>query len=307
MSTYKFNLNNVVIDSCDAKKVISYLDKKGSVLCNKSYREIVCNAFLNQQKVTANIYSGNSRGNCIQIYMYCASKVCKRKFKLVQEKLKIIEDSSITFLASSTQENCDHSEKIIRQLRGEERKNIAKTVKDSSVDNYRSEAILRSNSDLLKAGHLQNIHPSPVLRKAVSDYNRENDKHKDAFMDLMLKLDSIESVFSVELKKDKFSVMILSEKQITMLKSFIENCKKQNTISRIHFDATGNITASPHKDIKKLLHHILVIGHKFNESDSTNTFVNVGEFITSLHTSDNLEIFLRRFLQLASQQIKKNG
>lgn len=106
---------------------------------------------------------------------------------------------------------------------------------------------------------------------------------------------------------ERFSVSLISREQITTVKKYIEKCKKEKCVSRFHYDATGGILAKPLENMKSIFHHVMVIPFKYSEIDERGSFVNIGELITCLHTSDNQEIFLRKFFQLASKQIKSRG
>lgn len=309
MSKYILNLVDFKVEE-EFLQVLFKFDKDACIGLNKKkYRDLLCNEFLKQYQKTVNIKWGRDSGKSVTVELYCASKTCHLVFKLTQKKENItMTGNNVTMHLKSSDHVCKHEdEKLIRQLRGSARKEVALKVKGASVDVIRGEAIIDANKELLSKGNLQNIYTAPVLRKAASDLRAKNDLSNDPIYDLFLQSNELKCVHSIEFKFVRFNINLLSSEQIEILKGYISSCSKNSQVSRIHYDATGGILAKPHEDIKNLLHHTIVIPAKFSDLDEQGSFLNIGEMISSLHTSDQQEIFLRRFLQLASKQIDSKG
>lgn len=301
-------LSDFTINFNQLQDVFNYNDKKCIGLNKEKYTNIVCENFLTQFKKTVNVKWGNDKGKSIIIDLYCASKECKARFKLSQKKELINNDSQVNFSVKSTEIDCDHkNEKLVRHLKGENRKKIASAVKDKSVETVRNQAIISCDKVALSEGHLQGIHTYPVMRKAASELRNENDKNKDPMYDIFLQANDLKFVHSVEYKHDKFNVTIISSELISIFVKYLTKCNKSAQVSRVHYDATGGILAKPCEGINNLFHHVIVIPMKLNENDQQGTFLNIGEMISSLHTTDQQEIFIRRFIQLASKEIKTKG
>lgn len=296
MVKYTKVIGQLKISSDLLKEIVKFDEEEGVKLRKNKYSNIICEEIVKQFKSTINVDNCDDKTKNINIYFYCASKKCKRRWKLMQLKSNIIKDQDNTFDFFSTHEKCDHSEKLIRQLRGSERINIAKLAKETSVSNVRNEAMLSCDKDSLAKGNLQKIYTKPVIRKAMSEKNCEFDKSLDPIYDIYLTANDLDNVHSLEMKKDKFSITFLSQKQANVCSSYINSCKKNKTVSRFYYDATGGILSNM-ENSKCFFHHIIVIPWKFNDIDKSNSFFNVGELITILHTSDQQEIFLRKFLQ----------
>lgn len=308
MSKYTLTLNNLNLEVESLSDIFKFEDGKCRGLNKEKYRDLFCDIFLQQFEKTVNIKWGRDSGKSITIELYCASKVCKKKFKITQKKDVIKQNETVEMQVKSCVNICNHEkEKLIRQLRGVGRKEAAEQVKATSVDIVRNKAMEHSDVSSLSKGNLQKIYTGPVLRKAASDLSAKNDLSKDPLYDLFLQSNKLKCVHSIEYKLERFNITLLSNEQIEILKGYITTCTRNSQITRIHYDATGGILAKPNDDINNLFHHVLVIASKFNENDDQGSFLNVGEMISSLHTSDQQEIFLKRFLQLASKQINSKG
>lgn len=294
MTDCTINIGKLTISKDMVQETIKFDGDNCVTLIRKKYSNVICDEMLQQFKVTLNVENLYDRRKNIIIYLYCASKECKRRWKLIQLKSCIKKDEDNHFDVLSTHNKCEHSEKLIRQLRGTERKNVAKIAKETSVANVRNEALLSCDKDSLEKGNLQKVYPKPVIRKAMSEKNCELDKNSDPIFSIYLTANDLDNVESIEMKKEKFSITFLSHKQAAVVQSYINDCKKNNVISRLYYDATGGILSNMNS--KSFLHHIIVIPWKFNKIDEESSFFNIGELITILHTSYQQEIFLRRFL-----------
>jgi hypothetical protein len=308
MASFKHILSDLTLSNEQVETIFVY-DAEGCVKLNKeTYKKIIMDELLKQHKTSAYIKNSDDRSRkSIVIDLYCVLKQCERKFKIKCKKDHIKYDEDVKLTMTSTHESCSHDEKFIRQLRGEQRKEIALQAKSTSVYQVRSSAIENSDKKLLESGNLQNIYPKSVIQKAVSEQNCESDKSKDPLYDLFLRANSFKFVYSVEYKYERFSVTILSNKQIQIFEQYLKFCATNKVVSRINFDATGGICASPSEKIAKLFHHTIVIPMKTNEIDRTSSLINIGELISSLHTTHQQEIFLRRFIQMKSMESKKSG
>lgn len=308
MAKFNFNLVDLELSSAQVNDVFLYENSKCVGLNKDKYPKIICDELLRQLEISTNIKWGNDYlRTSIIIDLYCAAKECERKFKIKIKKSQIKINEAQKLQISSTLESCLHSEKFIRQLRGEERKNVAMLAKSSSVNQVRMAAIENANKDLLLRGNLQKIHPKPVIRKAISEQNCESDKSKDHLYDLFLRANDFKYVHSVEYKLERFCITTLSSNQIKIFAMYIRNCEKSNEVSRMCFDATGGICKSPAEIIKKIFHHAIIIAMKANKIDTTNSLINVGELISALHTTHQQEIFLTRFIQMARAELKQEG
>lgn len=307
MSKYLIKLDNLSVKSDQINDIFTFDGDYCNGLNKESYINVICSEILKQFMSTVNVKYGRDKGKIIVIYMYCVLKQCTRAFKIKIEKHTVKKNESANFEVSSTENDCDHREKVIRQLRGNERRMLAEKIKSTSISSFRSDAIIDSDKESLSKGNLQTIYTKPVLRKALSEKKCENDFHSNPLFDLVMQINNFKFVHSVDFKKERFNVILLSSKQISSLKTYLRWCRENNQISRLHFDATGGVLASPDDDISNLFHHIIVFPWKFNKIDNKCSFMNVGEMISALHTSDQQEIFLRRFIQLASKQIKQDG
>lgn len=277
-------------------------------LNRESFQNEICKEFLNQFGVTVNIQWGNDRSRkSIIIDLYCALKSCHRRFKIKILKNDILKGKEVKLKVLSTHHECNHDEQVIRQLRANDRREIASKAAASSVSKVRSEALNESRKELLKKGHLQQVYTEPVIRQAVSELKSKNDTHKNQLHDLLLKSDKMKFVHNIEYKCERFNITILSNDQIRMLACYRRKCKELKVISRMCYDATGGMCVSPNENIKRLFHHTLVISMKFNEIDTKNSLINIGEMVSSLHTTFQQEIFLRRFIELSSAHIKDSG
>lgn len=307
MSKYIILLDNLKIENNQNSEIFSFKNNCCVGLKRDTYISLVCDAFLSQFNKTINVRWGRDKGENIIIYSYCALKSCKKCYKIHVEKISVQIHQDIEFKVSSSDDQCKHNDPVIRQLKGKERKQIADKAKATSVSEIRKDAILGCKRDSLEQGNLQKIYTQPVIRKALSEVTKIGDKSNNPLHDVFIQVNELKCVYSVDIKKQRFSITMLSDEQIEILKIYATKCKQNQEISRIHYDATGGILASPDIEIKSLFHHILVIPWKFNEKDKNGTFINIGEMISALHTSDKQEIFLRMFLQLASKLIKQKG
>lgn len=301
-------LDDLIIKQDVLSKIFSFEGNNCIGLNKNEYRDILCEEFLIQFKNTVNIKWGRGNKQSIVIDLYCASKHCQVKYKISKKKSEIaLTNEQVNLSVKSNGHQCYHEdEKLIRQLRGTNRENIAKQVKQSSVDLVRNDAIIEGKNTV-SSGNLNNIYTKAVLRKAASEFSAKNDKSSDSLFDVFLQSNHLKFVNSIEYKFNKFNVLLISEEQIQILSKYITNCKRNNELTRLHYDATGGILAKPNEDINNLFNHVIIIPHKFHEIDSVGSHINIGEMITSLHTSDQQEIFLRKFLQLARKQIKSKG
>lgn len=308
MSKYAITLNNFHLEVESLSDIFKFEDGNCRGLQREKYRDLLCDKFLQQFEKTVNIKWGRDVGKSITIELYCSSKVCKKKFKITQKKDLIKQNETVEMQVKSCVNICNHEDdKLIRQLRGITRKEVAEQVKATSVDIVRYEAMTHCDRQSLSKGNLQKIYTGPVLRQAASDLSAKNDLSKDPLYDLFLQSNKLKCVHSIEYKFERFNITLLSNDQIEILKGYIATCKRNSKVTRIHYDATGGILAKPNEDINNLFHHVLVIPSKYNENDDQGSFLNIGEMISSLHTSDQQEIFLKRFLQLASKQINSKG
>lgn len=296
---YTKSIGFLIINKVQSCEIISFIDDKCDSLKKSTYSNIICENFQRQFKCTVNVQYKYDKKNNILIYLYCVSSSCNRKWRAQQLKVNIKKDEEISFEVMSNHEKCEHSEKIIRQLRGAEREKMANLAKQTSVSHVRNEALISCDTIALSQGHLQNVYPKPVIRKAISEINCENDKCKDPFYDIFLTCNELKCVYNIEMKKDKFTITILTKEQALVVKSYIEQCKKNKIVSRFYYDATGSIINK--LDTKNFFHHIIVIPIVYGENDLNASFYNVGEMITILHTSDHQEIFLRKFSQILQQ------
>lgn len=302
---YKLTLNDLKIKKETLSDIFTFEETRCTGLNRESYANIIGDEILTQLKSSVNIQWGRDNGASIIIYLYCPLKTCDYKVKLNQKKSNIKCNEDVSFAVKTNREKCQHREKVGRPLKGLERKKVAQEAKNTSITQVRDSAIIKSDKELLYEGNLQKIYTKPVIKQAISELNKKNDKSCDPVNDLFLQINDLSCVYSMEIKKERFSITLISEKQIEILKSYATRCHKNEIVSRIHYDATGGILASPSSDIRNLFHHIIVIPLKFNENDKCGTFVNVGELISALHTSEQQEIYLRRFIHLASKQIKQ--
>lgn len=167
MAKYIINLKNFNLDVTLLRDIFNFEDNICHGLNKKKYCDLVCNEFFKQFDKTVNIKWGRDTGKSIIIELYCASKTCKSQFKLTQKKNQIKSDESAVMQVKTTEALCTHEdEKLIRQLRGDERKEIALKIKGTSVDVVRTDAILTSNKKSLTQGNMQKIYTKNVLRKA---------------------------------------------------------------------------------------------------------------------------------------------
>lgn len=307
MTSFEYALSDLKIPVKYIPLVFSFENDICTGINAERYKDIIHKEIQEQFPLTVNTKCGNgSNKYTIVIRLYCALKKCPRKFKLKIKKEDVTLNSDGYFSFVSTHLSCDHDEKIIRQLRGNERKEIASLVKSSSVSSVRSDAIKSANYESLLKGNMQKVFVKPVLRKAVSELNCESDQSPDTLYDLFLRANKMKFVYNIEYKSERFNITILSTDQIKMLNKYVANCQKNNEVSRIYYDATGGMCKSPANDIKTLFHHTIVIPLKCNEIDSNYTLLNIGEMISALHTSQQQDIFLRRFMHLAKEP-KKSG
>lgn len=308
MSQYSHSLKDIKLTSTQVNDVFNFRDGKCVGLNRDNYRNIIPNELHAQSEISANIKWGNDRSRAsIIIDLYCVAKDCERLYKITLKKEHIVENEELSLCVISTSDKCTHTDKYIRQLRGNERKNVAMQAKSSSVSAVRKAAMENANKELLKKGDMQKIFVKPVIRKAVYELNSRSDKDQYQLFDLFLRANEMPCIHSVEYKSERFNITVLSDEQMRTIASYIKKCADEGTISRVCYDATGGICASPAKDIKNLFHHTLVVSFKVNELDRENALINVGEMISALHTAHQQEIFLRRFVHLASAEIKKDG
>jgi hypothetical protein len=299
MSRYLHNLNNLIIRKESSEKIFKFNQGECIGLNKESYQNEICKLFLNQFERTVFIQWGRARSNSVIIDLYCASRKCPRKFKIKQLIAEISEKDDIIFSVKSTLDQCNHTEKVIRPLKGNERKEVASKAKLTSVSSVRSEAKIQANKDSLQKGNMQQIYSTGVLRKAISEKSSENDRHSNPIFDLILQCDELDIVHNVECKSDRFAVTVISEKNMEILHAYIAKCQELKEISRVYYDATGGILESPKENIRSIFNHVMVFPWKFHDLDNNSTAINIGELITSLHTSNQQEIFLRRLIQNA--------
>lgn len=307
MSKFNYDLKDLEVEKDFVEKVFAFKDGKCSGLHRKKYESIICENFTQKFLSTVFIRWGRVGKKIVAIDLYCASRKCPRKFKLIAQSENISETNNVIFKVKSTHLECNHSEKVIRPLKGEERELIATQAHLKSVSVVRNEAKIKADKESLRKGNMQQIFSRGVIRKAVSEKLSKNDESSNPLFDLFLQCDKIEIVNSVEYKSKQFCVTIIADKQIEILKAYIKKCKKENRPVMLFYDATGGILQSPSENIRSLFHHVIVIPWKFNDLDNGFAIINVGELISSLHTSDQQEIFLRRFIQITSKhQINKS-
>lgn len=301
-------LNNFRVELNELQEVFHYKDNECVGLNKEKYGDNVCGNFFQQFGKTVNIKWGNDKGKSITIDLYCAAKDCEVKYKLTQKKSEIKFDHHVNLIVKSTEQECEHkNEKLIRQLKGDKRKKIGGAVKDKSVEIVRTAAIISSNKEALAEGHLQEVYTKSVMRKAASELRVKNDKSIDPMYDIFLQANELKYVHNIEYKHDRFNITLISSEQVEILKKYISMCKKDSKVPTIHYDASGGMLAKPCEGMKSLFHHVIVIPMKMNPNDDQGSFINIGEMISSVHTSDQQEIFIRRFLQLAMKQISSEG
>lgn len=126
------------------------------------------------------------------------------------------------------------TQKLCRNLSGEERKRVAEKLKSTSSSYYRSQEInnICKNPEKvmkLQYGDLQEAKSVEVLRKVRSESNSSDDFSKDVFEDLMICFEKkLITTLSLPLK-----IEIICDDYLQILK------KKEATT--LYFDATGTL------------------------------------------------------------------
>jgi hypothetical protein len=306
MSDFSIYKSKLVIKASDIHKIFVLKEKKISSFNRLNYQNTICEEFQRQFSSTVNI-KDTRINKAVTIRLYCCSASCDRQFKL---KLKCCdlasEEEDVQFDVYSTKNVCTHQEKIVRRLMKGERERVVEEIQKSSVTKYRNDSIRNSDKELLSEGHMQKIYSEDVLRKAVSEKKCEKDLDKDHLIDLFLRRKNLNFVTSMEFLKDSFNVCLISEKQISALKLIIEKKRDKKEVSRIYYDATGSICEKPDETMKVTFHYVIIAPHLIG-SDDRHTMINVGEMITSSHTADQQELFLRKFLHAATKDTKNKG
>jgi hypothetical protein len=184
---------------------------------------------------------------------------------------------------------------------------FCRLIKGQSYAEVRNKKINQANESLLAQGNLQDIATPEVLRRIKCEGKSSKKLHSDGLINLIMKLCDSELIHSFEVKPEKFGICIISNEQIFALKHYIGQCKDAKSIVRLYYDATGSIVGKPRDGFANIFHHVLVAPLRINSNDRNASLVNIAELITTSHTSDNLEIFLRKFIQIASKDIKSKG
>lgn len=294
------------IDSSELNNLFIFNNEECAGVNKEKYQNTICRLFGKKFNKTVNV-RGTYVGKKISIRLYCAVKQCTKIFNVTIRKDEIQLNRNVKIEVTCNGNICNHNVNVVRNLMKDERAKVAQELKSASISTVRNETILNADKNMLSNGNLQNIHSQEVLRKTKSEVNSKNDMSSNPLFDLFLKIKTIKSACNVEYLEDKFSITLLSSHQIETFKNYVLANNKSKNINRLYYDATGKVCASPTAEIRSIFHHVLIIPKKASVTDKHCCLVNVGELITSLHTSDNQEIFLRRFFQLASKALKNDG
>lgn len=199
MTKYTRVLKSIKIERELLHEVFKFKGRLCIGLNKEKYHDILCDKILENLSLTVCIQWGNDKKKSIIIDFYCASKQCKLRLKVIINKIDVNLQEDVILKVNATENKCNHcSEKLIRPLKGDERKAVAIKVKNSSVDQHRNDAIIISNKESLKKRMLQKVYTKPVLRKAVSDLNSENDTSVDPIYDIFLQANKLKFVLSIK-------------------------------------------------------------------------------------------------------------
>lgn len=167
------------------------------------------------------------------IYCFCVFEGCK-KYKVSIPSFSDAKVEIIVTSAGEFQEKSHATQKLCRDLSGEQRKKVAEKLEAISASLYRSREINsvvkdESKFEKLKYGDIQTIKPLTTLRVAKSDSKSAIDFDKDPVQDLMKCLDkslvsSVSFPLKIEVIKADFLVLLSAQKNTTL-----------------YFDATGSL------------------------------------------------------------------
>lgn len=131
--------------------------------------------------------------------------------------------------------------KLTAQVRGIERKQMYRTMKNMSASNYRSSKINELSSQVAATGILKNVKSSSVLRCIRSEQMRLKDRAQNDLEDLIRMRNDNLNICYIQKVGDPLFIHIYSVEQIQLI-------KRNLTLNQdIYCDATGSVVRQQKK------------------------------------------------------------
>ena len=183
-----------------------------------------------------------------------------------------------------------------RNLSGEKRLQVAKSISDVGADNYYYQQFERAKTYSIHSGNVTDICPAEVLRKAHSEHNNREIISTDPRTDIYYTMINLRTAdqqsqhvigYIQDISILPFRTIMYSESQISL---FVNHCKK-NVYPKIFIDATGSLVSSKNLSEKMIYYYAMIIHHE------TQGPIPVCEMLTSDQTTPNLTYFFIKWLR----------
>ena len=227
----------------------------------------------------------------------CKIPTCQVGIKLSISKKSIVR--GVRTVNVTTSGNLIHKKTEVlysRNLFGEKRLQVAKSIADVGVDNYYYQQFERAKADSIHSGNVTDIYPTEVLRKASSERKTSEIISTDPRTDMyyiMINLKTADQrsrhIFGYiqDFSILPFRTIMYSESQLNV---FVNYCKK-TVYPKIFIDATGSLVSSKNLSEKMIYYYAMIIHHE------TQGPIPVCEMLTSDQTTLNLTYFCLKWLR----------
>lgn len=163
----------------------------------------------------------------------------------------------------------DHKEEYSYWLKGSERKRVKDELKTTLPNVFRHKEICKVEPEVIKEGNWQNLRSLAVYQKIRSETFSESDKHKDPFLDILIKSNEQEQKY-IQFPNLRTLVHLYSKQQVKTL------VKKGQKVTA-YFDATGSVVRPTINDRGyRILYYSLVVNIK-------GVIVPIAELTSFLH------------------------